>query len=81
MKKTTLSIDNKNRITVTKLLKFDETKSFTAKVKENGDIILKPMISINVPAREVWLYKNKEALESVKKGLAQKKRTPLKELL
>ena len=34
---------------------------------EIGQIILDPHISI--PASEVWLYKNKEALASVKAGL------------
>ena len=38
--------------------------------KENDRIILEPMVEI--PAREVWLYENKTALEKVKKGLSQK---------
>ena len=38
--------------------------------KENDRIILEPMVEI--PAREVWLYENKVALEKVKKGLSQK---------
>ncbi len=36
------------------------------KVK-HSDILLKP-----IPAQEQWLYKNKEALASVKRGLEQK---------
>lgn len=35
----------------------------------DGKIILLPEVAI--PANEVWLYKNKEALESVKEGLEQ----------
>jgi hypothetical protein len=38
--------------------------------KEDDRIILEPMVEI--PAREVWLYENKAALEKVKKGLSQK---------
>lgn len=35
----------------------------------DGRIVLLPEIAI--PANEVWLYKNKEALEAVKEGLEQ----------
>lgn len=39
-------------------------------IEENdGKIILLPEVAI--PADEVWLYKNKEALEAVKQGLEQ----------
>jgi hypothetical protein len=69
MTEITLSLDSKNRISLTKLLKFKAVSSVIASVLENGDILLKPMASI--PARELWLYENKEALESVKRGLSQ----------
>ena len=69
MTELTLSLDSKNRISLSKLLKFKAVSSVKASVLENGDIILKPMASI--PAREFWLYENKEALESVKRGLSQ----------
>lgn len=64
-----LSLDSKNRISLSKLLKFKGVSSVKASVLENGDILLKPMTSI--PARELWLYENKEALESVRRGLSQ----------
>ena len=66
MTELTLSLDSINRISLTKLLKFKAVSSVIASVLENGDILLKPMASI--PARELWLYENKEALESVKRG-------------
>lgn len=37
--------------------------------ESDGKIILLPEVAI--PANEVWLYKNKEAFEAVKEGLAQ----------
>lgn len=37
--------------------------------ESDGKIILLPEVAI--PASEVWLYKNKEALEAVKQGLEQ----------
>ena len=64
-----LRLDSKNRITLSKLLNFKYVSSVRASILENGDIILKPMVEI--PANERWLYENKEALESVKRGLAQ----------
>jgi len=69
MTELTLSLDSKNRISLSKLLKFKGVRSVKASILENGDILLKPMASI--PARELWLYENKEALESVKRGLSQ----------
>jgi hypothetical protein len=65
-----LNLDSKNRVSLTKLLKYPEVESVKATISEDGDIILKPMVSI--PARERWLYDNKKALASVKKGLSQK---------
>jgi hypothetical protein len=65
-----LRIDSKNRVTIGKLLLYEYVRSVQASVLENGDILLKPMVEI--PASEKWLYQNKEALESVKRGLAQK---------
>ena len=69
MSEITLSLDSKNRISLSKLIKFKGVSSVKASILENGDILLKPMASI--PARELWLYQNNEALESVKRGLSQ----------
>ena len=38
-------------------------------VNNTGQILLTPQTS--VPIHEVWLYRNKEALESVRRGLEQ----------
>jgi len=64
-----LTVDSKKRISLTKLLSGGKISSVRA-YKENDRIILEPMVEI--PAREVWLYQNKVALEKVKKGLSQK---------
>jgi len=64
-----LTVDSKKRISLTKLLPEGKISSVRA-YKEDQKIILEPMVEI--PAREVWLYENKTALEKVNKGLSQK---------
>lgn len=64
-----LTVDSRKRISLTKLLPKGKISSVKA-YKEEDRIILEPMVEI--PAREVWLFKNKAALEKVKKGLLQK---------
>lgn len=61
-----LKLDNKKRITLGKIADNNVT-SYDVEVKENGVIILYPKVEI--PAEELWLFQNKSALNSVKKGL------------
>lgn len=63
-----LTVDSKKRISLTKLLPEGKISSVRA-YKEDQKIILEPMVEI--PAREVWFYENKAALEKVKKGLSR----------
>ena len=72
-----LKLDAKKRITIGKLVP-DEITSFDAEIKENGVIILHPKVEI--PAEELWLFRNKEALESVKRGLDDLKNGRVSEL-
>jgi hypothetical protein len=64
-----LTVDSRQRISLTKLLPTGKISSVKA-YKEDDRIILEPMVEI--PAREVWLFENKAALGKVKKGLSQK---------
>lgn len=64
--KKNLKLDTKKRITLGKLAP-DDVSSYDVEVKEDGVIVLYPKVEI--PAHEAWLFKNKEALESVKRGL------------
>lgn len=41
-------------------------QTFSVERLKNGDIVLH-----HIPDREVWLYENPEALDSLKRGLAQ----------
>lgn len=64
-----LTVDSRNRISLTKLFPDKKVSSVRA-YKENEKIILEPMVEI--PAREAWLYENEAALKKVKTGLSQK---------
>lgn len=61
----TVGIDGRNRVTLGKIVH----GASRLKVYRNsqGDILLRPVVEI--PAAELWLYKNEQALESVKRGL------------
>ncbi len=61
-----VTLDKQNRVTLGKLLTGISTKLFDAKL-EDGRIVLEPMEAI--PEREMWLYKNPDALASVFRGL------------
>ena len=57
--------DAKGRITLGKLAK--GISSFFVSKEADGKIILEPMVEI--PANEKWLFENKTALSSLKRGL------------
>ena len=61
-----VKVDSKNRIT---LGRSGAVKAFSYKVYRNslGQFVLDPQVTI--PAHEVWLFENKKALQSVKRGL------------
>lgn len=63
-----LKVDSKKRITIGKLAP-DDVTSYDAELLKDGIIILKP--KVEVPAEEAWLFRNRNALESVKKGLEE----------
>jgi len=63
----TRTIDQRKRLT---LGEFSEG-SRRVRIYKNarGEVLLQPVIEI--PASEAWLFKNEEALKSVKKGLKE----------
>ncbi|HPZ08977.1 MAG TPA: hypothetical protein PL110_12735 [Candidatus Eremiobacteraeota bacterium] len=61
----TKTIDGRKRLTIGNLLGgFKRVKIYK---NTRGELLLKPVVEI--PFSELWLYKNKEAFESVQKGL------------
>ena len=67
----TKSIDERKRISIGGLAAslFKGITRFRIFRGAQGDVLLRPVVE--VPAREVWLYKNKAALKSVRKGLRE----------
>lgn len=63
-----LKIDSRGRINI-KQLSSEEVTSFRAIRQQDGTILLRPVVDIEIPPEEAWLYKNPEALASVKQGL------------
>jgi hypothetical protein len=62
--------DDRKRLALGKILKgYDEHAVFDVYEDEHGRIVLDPQVTI--PAREAWLFKDKKALASVRRGLAQ----------
>lgn len=59
--------DSKKRV-VLKRVK-NPGKSYRVYQNASGQILLDPLVTI--PASEAWLYKNKEALASVRQGLKE----------
>jgi len=63
----TRTIDSRNRLTVGELvLGLKRVRIYKNKL---GEILIKPIVEI--PASELWLFQNKEAFESVQKGLKE----------
>ncbi|MBU4449964.1 MAG: hypothetical protein KKE35_01575 [Actinobacteria bacterium] len=61
----TRTIDSRNRLTIGEFAQgFNRVKLYKNKL---GEILIKPMVEI--PASELWLFNNKEALKDVQKGL------------
>lgn len=64
------SLDSKKRITLGTIW-FDKTvqpiKSFQVYQNKDGDILLRPEVSI--PAREAWVYKNPKVFASLRRGI------------
>lgn len=62
--------DTKHRLALGKALAgLDDEVRFDVYRNERGQILLDPQVS--VPAAEVWLYRNPEALAAVRRGLAE----------
>jgi hypothetical protein len=64
---THLRPDSKGRISLGKLA--EGISSYEVRVDQTGRILLEPFVEI--PAREQWLFQNRGAIESVRRGLGE----------
>jgi hypothetical protein len=64
--KNLVSADGRGRITLGAEIK---TKQFRVFKNNLGQILLDPLVSI--PEREIWLWQNQSALQSLQKGLQE----------
>jgi hypothetical protein len=60
--------DDRGRLTVGAVAK---KKNYRVMINELGQILLDPIV--NIPEREIWLWKNQSALSSLKQGLEEAK--------
>jgi len=77
------TLDSKKRISLgEKILKIltDKfpAKSFKVYVGEDGDILLRPVVTI--PSKEAWIYENPTVLEEIRKGLSAANKGKLKKV-
>jgi len=61
----TKTVDSRNRLTLGDLL--EGYKRVRLYKNDRGEVLLQPIVEI--PSSELWLFENKDALESVRKGL------------
>ena len=61
----TKTMDDRNRLTLGEI--FKGHKRIRLYKNDRGEVLLQPIVEI--PASELWLFKNSKALESVQKGL------------
>lgn len=62
-----LKPDNKKRVNLGKATSDNEDLLFDVYVNDMGQVMLDP-VKI-VPAHEAWIFENKKAIESIKRGL------------
>ncbi len=61
--------DARRRIALGRALESLDEATFNVYRDERGRIILEPLVSI--PASEAWLFRNRKALDSVRRGLKE----------
>lgn len=72
------TVDERHRLVLGGLKDLPEIKRVKVYINSQNEILIRPMVEI--PASEVWLYKNKKALASVMKGLEEAGKGEVEEL-
>jgi hypothetical protein len=74
-----LKIDSRGRINIKQLAQ-KEVTSFRAFKQEDGSIVLKPVVEIEIHLEEAWIFKNPEAKAMIEEGLEDFKAGRVSEL-
>ena len=72
------SVDQRNRLVLPAAQGGPEIKRVRVYMNSRGEVLIRPVVEI--PASEMWLYRNKKALASVKRGLDEAAKREVKEL-
>ncbi|MBE9167077.1 hypothetical protein IQ238_05855 [Pleurocapsales cyanobacterium LEGE 06147] len=64
--KHTSRVDDRGRLTLGAVAK---KKNYRVMINDLGQILLDPIV--NIPEKEIWLWRNQSALESLKRGLEE----------
>jgi len=72
------SVDQRHRLVLPMIQEVHEIKRVRVYMNSRGEVLIRPVVEI--PAAEIWLYRNKKALASVKRGLEQAAEGKLEEL-
>jgi|GEM_PF-1616011 len=72
------SVDQRNRLVLPTAQGGTEIKRVRVYMNSRGEVLIRPVVEI--PASEMWLYRNKKALASVKGGLDEAAKGEAKEL-
>jgi len=71
MTKEKINPDHRGRVSLGNLVTHEY--QYNAEKLDDGTVILKPYVQVQVPPKEAWLFKNSDALSSVKAGIKQSK--------
>lgn len=72
------TVDQRHRLILPLIQGTAEIKRVKIYKNSQGEVLIRPVVEI--PASEMWLYQNKKALSSVRKGLDQAAKGKVKEL-
>jgi len=72
------SVDQRHRLVLPMVRGISEIKRVKIYINSRGEVLIRPVVEI--PASEMWLYRNKKALASVKRGLDEAAKGEVKEL-
>ena len=78
--KSTISMDNKQRISLTGVLSKEERINYSSFriYRDEGRIVLEPVAI--VPEKDHWIYRDKQALDSLMKGIKDAEEGRLQDL-